>query len=279
MFVFVVWTRVEYALPKRGRVRSREPKRRAVAQTKQQQNCLSQLGAAKWDNESSDHVIYRVNLGHKPADSLLASIRESCEVCGLSGPFFGDGKIGWLGMGGGPEKRVNAKIARQIAERYIRDELDLLAQIRIIAGHDSQDEAFSTLLDAPAEMRERWTFCQTQEIDRWVEYLASKGGQAYHRAAALLATRSQHEAFIHGSEYTPNFGEKPIPVVQPIREHGRMMIQSELDSVKACVKDASVVVHTVFDKAREKPKKEISGTELGTVYMNGRAWDNVLWGS
>lgn len=288
MYVFVVWTRVEYSLPKRGRVRSREPKRREVVQTKRQRQTLMDLGAAKWDAENRDYVIYRISVGKDPSDSVLSGIREACETVGLSGPFWGEGQIGWLGTGGGPEKHVNAKIARQVAEKFIREKCDILMQIRNIAGFDCFTQ-IETLPDVSQEMRERWSYLGTSELDCWMEYLARKGGENYNKASALVSNDSQKEAFFGDTENPLHFLFKDIPRnkktgklefnVTPFRETGRMMLQSELDSIQACVADASLLVQTEFASKPESAKKEISGTELGTVVINGRAWDNVIWGS
>lgn len=247
MFVFVVWHKVEYALPKRNRIRCREPRKVQVAQTRRQQATLSQLGAKKWDCLDCDYTIYRVNAGHAPLDSLLASINYACAACGLSGPFYGDGQIAWQGMGGGAYVNNSSKIIRQTAEKFLAARLDLLAQIRILAGYQSQTEAY-TVTSIPDEMKERWTALLTPEIDRWMEYLASIGGEAYNSAVLLLSGKEAKEAFLNDEEnpLKPYMGDMPKKA-ETFRVYGRAMSPSEKASLSAIQAGAaSVIVPTIF---------------------------------
>lgn len=286
MLAFIVWHKTVYAVGEsatyskktgkkfRQRKQWREPRKVHVQQTPDQQATLSRLKASKWDSDSKDYTIYRINVPNEagkrsPARLALETIDNDCSRVGLSGPFFGQGQIGWQGLGSGAEKNVSAKLRRQQAETYLQGKLDLLAQIRVLAGFDSQTEAF-TIPDLPIDVRERWTACQTSEIARWNEYLAlspnkkvsqrgkkeilgmkrGKAPIAYNAATEIESTTSQQEAFIRGSEFTQIFGDtdkinglrgpdgkmnKPTPIVIP----GRPMMQSEVDSLEQARDDVS----------------------------------------
>lgn len=282
MLAFIVWHKTVYAVGngKRNRKQWREPKKVIVKQTPEQQATLSRLKASKWDSDSKDYTIYRINVPNEtgrrsPSRFTLETIDNDCSSVGLSGPFFGQGKIGWQGIGSGTEKSVSSKIRRQEAETYLRGKLDILAQVRVLAGFDSQTEAY-TIPDVPQELRDKWTFAQSSEIDRWNDYLAWKDesgntvpgeSQAklgigntdmytpiptvYNSAAIAQSSKSQNEAFICGSEFTEKFGNldklpglrsldgkmnKPTPIVIP----GRPMMQSEVDSLEQARDDVSL---------------------------------------
>lgn len=286
MLAFIVWHKTVYSVGAsacyskktgkklRQRKRWREPRKVLVQQSPEQQAYLSRIEARKWDSESKDYTIYRINVPNEtgkrsPTRLALETIDNDCARLGLSGPFFGEGRIGWQGMGDGPEKNVASKLRRQAAQEYLQGKLDLLAQIRVLAGFDSQTEAF-TIPDLPVNMRDRWTACLTSELDRWNEYLAlstkkvsqrgkkeilgmkrGKAPIAYNAATEIESTTSQQEGFIRGSEFTQIFGDtdklnglrgpdgkinKPTPLVIP----GRPMMQSEVDSLEQARDDVSI---------------------------------------
>jgi hypothetical protein len=285
MFVYIVWTKTKYLIPKRSRrFRHLEHKKTLVPQTKHQQKTLLQLQARKWDSECNDYVIYRVNVDDT---SKLASIESACEACGLLAltgeyagkPVYKNAQIAWQGMGGGPEKLVNAAIARKEASEYLQAKLDLLAQIRIAAGFDSQFEAYN-IPGIPEEMKEKWTALLTPEVERWKEYLAWKetneqyklpfetisqlglrlvetgsrimrkkvNRSAYHAMTGILSTKEAKEAFV--GESFPVVLDEINERKKQARENGarefggRAMMQCEVESYRQAIDDTRKEIRT-----------------------------------